>query len=211
MKRPGLNRNSLLATLFLVGLAPHAPAFALDVLDALPPKPAARPAPEPAKTPDVSLPKPSQTPPKAETSAPAVKPPAPPAEAFRARVLEKFDRNKDGRLDDDERAAAKKFAEENNLRPDGPMRAKLAKKGGPAEVMRAELLRRFDRDANGKIDDPEMTDLEKAVRERFASAPSVRQRYDHNGDGQLDDAEWSAARPRLQQWLNEPEPPSPKK
>jgi Ca2+-binding EF-hand superfamily protein len=63
------------------------------------------------------------------------------------RILERFDSNKDGKLDEAERAAAK--AEWEKRRSASPER-------GPAsEKIREEMLKRFDRDGDGKLSDAE--------------------------------------------------------
>jgi len=146
-------------------------------------------------------------------------------ERFRAQALALFDRNKDGRLDDDERAEAQRFAEAR--REPGAALGELTKRfdtngngqldpeeRGQAEAflaelrafgasrMRSELLRQFDRNADGKIDDGEMATLEKTVRPRVESSPLQRRSYDTNADQKIDDAEWAVARGKLSAWLN---------
>ncbi len=130
------------------------------------------------------------------------------AEQFRARILERFDKNKDGKLDDEERAEAEKFGE-----------------------LRDELLRRFDKNGSGKLEPEEremlqqflrgsspvalaaavarealpdakaMAELEKTLRTAIEKDATQRARYDRNADGKLDDQEWLAARRELHRWL----------
>lgn len=146
-------------------------------------------------------------------------PPAGP-EAFRRRMLEMFDRNGDGRLDEEERAAAQKFAAERGF--------------GPGGDMRPEVLKRFDRNGNGRIDDderpalqeflrgrlmrpPEPVNREQAERDALENVlrtaiggnPAVRRAFDENGDGKLDDVEWAAARKKIAGLLAETLPPAP--
>lgn len=146
-------------------------------------------------------------------------------ERFRAQALELFDKNKDGRLDDDERAEAQRFAEarrdptgaidEVTRRFDKNGDGRLdADERGQAEAfltelraygasrMRSELLRQFDRNADGKIDDAEMAELEKTVRPRLESSPQQRRQYDTDRNQKIDAAEWKVARSRLMNWLN---------
>jgi hypothetical protein len=66
------------------------------------------------------------------------------------RILEAFDLNKDGKLDDAERAAAK--AEREKRRGQAPA---SAGRGPASEKMRDEMLKRFDRDGDGKLSDAE--------------------------------------------------------
>lgn len=145
-------------------------------------------------------------------------------EAFRARMLEMFDENKDGRLDEAERAKAEKFAAERGLGRD------------PAQ-MRGEILRRFDKNGNGRIDEeeraavmefirerapmapataeaslpavelekpaPERLALERVIRTAVAADPGQLKRFDSDGDGKLSDAEWAVARLAVQQTFND--------
>jgi Ca2+-binding EF-hand superfamily protein len=62
-------------------------------------------------------------------------------------ILERFDSNKDGKLDETERAAAK--AEWEKRRSASPER------GPVSEKVREEMLKRFDRDGDGKLSDAE--------------------------------------------------------
>ena len=127
--------------------------------------------------------------------------------SLRERLLEKFDTNKDGRLDDEERAAAQKFAAEHGFTPEGEMRA--------------ELFARFDRDKDGTLDETERRamiafmaeklqqppfvspvaeqtqELEKVLRAAIVADAVQLKRYDTNANGRLDDAEWLAIKQRL--------------
>ncbi len=126
------------------------------------------------------------------------------------RVVARFDTNKDGKLDDAERAEAKKAVEERG--------------GGK---MRDELIKRFDKNSNGKLDDDERTaaeaavkkrkggamaaakpapvaddaSLEKAMRAAIAADPAALARFDSDKDGKLSDQEWTTARPALGRML----------
>lgn len=146
-------------------------------------------------------------------------------DAFRARMLELFDENKDGRLDPAEQAKARKYAEELGFVPDGPMRR--------------QLMQRFDKNGNGKIDDdeqvavrefmrqrmagntpaaetpaptppaPETVDpaklaLERTIRVALATDPVQLKRFDRDGDGQLSNEEWAVARKVLHETLGDP-------
>lgn len=147
---------------------------------------------------------------------------------LRARMLEQFDENKDGRLDEAERAKAQKHAEELGFLPEGPLRA--------------QLVQRFDRNANGRIDDderaavreflrqrfpgggfgnmptadapppappvPETADpaklaLERTIRAAIATDPVQLKRFDRDRDGQISQAEWAMARPMIQDALGD--------
>lgn len=107
------------------------------------------------------------------------------------RLLERFDTNKDGKLDDAERAKAKEAMAER--RKDGG--------GGPrGEEFRAKMLEKYDANKDGKLDDAEKA----KAREEFAKngprrepSPEMKARmlekYDANKDGKLDDAEKAKA------------------
>ena len=144
---------------------------------------------------------------------------------MRGRVMQMFDRNKDGRLDEAERAEAQKFAAENGL--------------GRAD-MRGELVKRFDKNGNGILDPEErgpamefarkrMDAAAPAAKSKTAAKPKVasrvdtkteaglegvlrtamekdaaqRRRFDIDNNGKLDDSEWAAARHEIQQWANQ--------
>lgn len=153
-------------------------------------------------------------------------------QSFRRRVLEQFDKNHDGKLDDAERAEARSYFEENGIGQNPAVRAELlkrfdrngdgrldetertemqrflqnrpAKAGGPL-ALREEILRRFDHNGDGRIDDAEWAELEPTLRARIEAAPLQLRRYDKNGDGRIDDTEWIAARQQIRDWLNDPQ------
>jgi Ca2+-binding EF-hand superfamily protein len=90
--------------------------------------------------------------------------------AGRAQVMQKYDLNKDGKLDDGEKQA---------MRAD--FKAKFAEK-------RAEMISKFDTNKDGKLDDGEKT----AMRE--ARATEAFQKLDANGDGVLSLDEFKAGK-----------------
>lgn len=148
-------------------------------------------------------------------------------QALRARMLEMFDENKDGRLDEAERAKAQTYAEELGFVPAGPLRA--------------QLMQRFDTNGNGRIDDgeraavreflrqrmggglasmaaaeapppepavPEKADpakleLERTIRAALATDPVQLKRFDRDGDGQISHSEWAMARREIQETLGD--------
>jgi len=89
---------------------------------------------------------------------------------LRARLLEKFDANHDGVLDDSERQAAREA-----------LQAKCAEK-------RQKVLEKFDADGDGTLSDEEKA----AAKEAFAAR--LKQRFDRNGDGKLEGRERAAAK-----------------
>lgn len=74
-----------------------------------------------------------------------------------ARLLERFDKDGDGKLSDAERAAAK---------------AAMADRGGKGgEEMRAKLLKEFDKDGDGQLDEGERAAAKKAMEARRGDKP----------------------------------------
>ena len=132
---------------------------------------------------------PAATPPAATTApaAPAVKP-----HATDAEIIARYDTNKDGKLDEDERAAVqmntldKKVAEKNEMRERAVTR-----------------LKAFDTDGDGKLSEAERTAMEKERREKAEKNPRAMKRIDTNGDGKLSDAEWAAVKDKVKERIEE--------
>ena len=96
---------------------------------------------------------------------------------IREKVLEKFDKDGDGRLSDEERAAARQA-----------FRARLA-------AHKEDILKRFDKDADGKLSDQERAAVRDALRNRLGARwDEILKRFDKDGDGKLSDEERAAAR-----------------
>ena len=96
--------------------------------------------------------------------------PAPDQGGWRAKILQKYDTNGDGKLDDQERAA---------------MRANFQAKRA---AHRAKMLAEFDTNKDGKLEPTERAAMRK---ER---ADKVFARLDTNGDGQISRAEFEQGR-----------------
>jgi len=116
-------------------------------------------------------------------------------------LVQRFDTNKDGKLDDAERAQARKAL--------GQTPAPKARRGTPPNLQ--ELVKRFDTNKDGKLDDAERAAARKALGHRPQPKPGhgqgakrgkgpppnmqdLLQRFDVNKDGTLDDAEKQRAR-----------------
>jgi len=93
--------------------------------------------------------------------------PVPPA------VLEKFDADKDGHLDEDERKAAREA-----------MQARR-------EEARKQRLAEFDANGDGKLDEAEKKAMHEAMKAKRAA---LVEKYDSDGDGKLSREEIKAAR-----------------
>lgn len=102
-----------------------------------------------------------------------------------AELIKRFDKNGDGKLDEDEKAAAHKA-----MRMEG---------GGGERDHYKEILRRFDKNGDGRLDDAERAEAEKAreMVEKHGGVGRFRalvlKRFDKDGDGKLNDAERAEA------------------
>lgn len=85
-------------------------------------------------------------------------------EKIKEMILQKFDANKNGTLDPDEKAAAMKAMQERRGgSPKGRSSGEPAKGGGPMQAM---LLQKFDANNNGVLDPDEKAAAMKAMQER---------------------------------------------
>lgn len=80
-------------------------------------------------------------------------------------IVEKFDTNKDGKLDEAEREAMHK--------------ARMARE----EEFRKKMLEKFDKDGDGVLNESEKEEMQKAIWKERAM------RFDKNGDGELSEEE----------------------
>jgi 5-hydroxyisourate hydrolase-like protein (transthyretin family) len=93
--------------------------------------------------------------------------------APRAEILQKYDTNKDGKLDDSEKAVLK-----------ADFQAKREQK-------KAEMLAKFDTNKNGKLDDSEKAAM------RDERQTEAFKKLDTNGDGQISLTEFKAGRSKM--------------
>lgn len=100
-------------------------------------------------------------------------------------LIRLYDKNGDGRLDEDEKAAAHKA-----MRMEG---------GGGEKDRRKKILKVFDKDGDGRLNDAERAEAEKAraMLEKNGGPGKFRdqalKRFDKDGDGQLNETERAAA------------------
>jgi len=95
---------------------------------------------------------------------------------FPPEVIDKFDKDSDGKLSDDERAAAR----------EAMMDHRKDREGNRDKWM----LEKFDKDGDGKLSDEEKEAMEaarKAKHEEFKK--EMLKKYDKDGDGELSDEE----------------------
>ncbi len=101
----------------------------------------------------------------------------------RQELLQEYDKNKDGRLDKNEREALRK---ERPSRQSRNGRNDRRRRGGfrwPEEV-----VKRFDENGDGKLDDREGKIAGDTLRARAAE---LEREYDANGNGRFDGDEWN--------------------
>ena len=104
-------------------------------------------------------------------------------------LLKRYDKNGDGRIDDDERADAKEGMMKEQI--DRQMARATALPGG-LEQFRAQALEMFDKNRDGRLDEAERAAAQKfvAIRDEAASnAAQLVKRFDRNGDGLIDASE----------------------
>lgn len=99
-------------------------------------------------------------------------------------IIQKYDKNGDGRLDEDEKAAA---------------HAMSRKEGAGEGEGRKQMLKRFDKDGDGQLNEAERAEAKKAreMLEKNGGGGKFREqvlkKFDKDGDGQLNDTERAEA------------------
>jgi uncharacterized protein (DUF2141 family) len=99
---------------------------------------------------------------------------------MQSEIMQRFDKNKDGKLDEEEKAAAKEANREETAGRKGKARENLGKKA----------VAKFDKNGDGKLDDAERAEAAKAIE----NDPRLVRRFDKDNDGKLNEAEKAAAR-----------------
>ena len=97
-----------------------------------------------------------------------------------AEVMKRFDKNGDGKLDEEEKTAAKESYRSETTGRQAKMRERLGKRA----------LEKFDKNNDGKLDETERAEAAKALE----TDPRLVRRFDKDGDGKLNDTEKAAAR-----------------
>lgn len=131
----------------------------------------------------------------------------------RQEIIKKYDKDGDGKLNDEEKQNALK--EFRKGRPDQPNKEELLKKydankngqldpeekekarkelGARAGRSREELLKKFDKDGDGKLSDAEREAARKETRKGASVPPDVLKKYDADKDGKLSREEMRKAR-----------------
>lgn len=125
------------------------------------------------------------------------------SEDFRKQLLEKFDKDGDGKLSDEERAEARKEFEKTRGQrggAEGRRRGPGGPGGGPGGFNREELIKQFDKDGDGKLSEEEQKAARAQLEER---RKETLKKFDKDGDGKLNDEERAAMRESLR--ANRPE------
>lgn len=72
---------------------------------------------------------------------------------------------------------------------------KKGRRGGPGGFNREEVIKKFDKDGDGKLNEDEQKEARKSMQEEFAKRrEEMTKKFDKDGDGKLNDEEREAAR-----------------
>src|SRR5215207_9004749 len=110
------------------------------------------------------------------------------AEKRAEAMLKRFDKNGDGRIDDDERADAKEIMlqeQVERITAQSTLPAALA-------PFRTEIMEMFDKNRDGRLDDEERNSAQRyATRQDrpVIEVEDLNKRFDKNGDGTIDAGE----------------------
>ena len=113
-----------------------------------------------------------------------------------AEIIQRYDTNKNGKLDEAEVAAVKEEMLTSKMEKRDEQREKVQER-------RDEWLKEFDKNGDGKLDETEKKTMESTLRTRMEKNPRMMKRIDTNEDGKIDDQEWAAAREKLMGRLRE--------
>ena len=93
----------------------------------------------------------------------------------REEIIKKFDKDGDGKLNDEEKAE---------------LRKKMAERSGGGRKLPPFLMKKFDKDGDGKLSDEEKAEARKAMEAR---RKEMIGKFDKDGDGKLNEEERKAA------------------
>ncbi len=128
----------------------------------------------------------------------------PPGRMTAEEILKRFDKNGDGKLDEDEAAAA------HEAMLDAQMQRRAAATAAKPGQIPPRLLAMFDRNHDGQLDDAERAEMRKYLETHgpaggggalMGMRQEIVRRFDQNHDGKIDDAEWAELGPVLRQRL----------
>ena len=121
-------------------------------------------------------------------------------------ILKRFDKNGDGKLDEDEQATAHEAMLEEQ------MQRRAANPAVKPGQIPPRLLEMFDKNHDGQLDDEERAEMRKYLETHPGMAgggggmmagmrQEILRRFDKNHDGKIDEAEWAELGPMLRQRL----------
>ena len=132
--------------------------------------------------------------------------PASKGQGMREEAMKRFDKDGDGKLNEQERGAARQAMQAKGQPGKGAPGKGGAGKGGPGKGPGHEaILKRFDKNGDGKLDEQERAAAMKARGEKGdgpgpgAGREEVLKRFDKDGDGKLNDEERAAARKAMEE------------
>jgi Ca2+-binding EF-hand superfamily protein len=110
---------------------------------------------------------------------------------MREEMVQKFDKNEDGKLDDSEREKARE-AMQARREHQGEGQGDGKKEGGRGEMM-DRMKEKFDANKDGQLDEKERETARGEMQKRREGTQKMREemmkKFDANSDGQLDDSE----------------------
>lgn len=115
-------------------------------------------------------------------------------QAVVAAMRNRFDTNGDGQLDQQEKQAAAQAMQARQGAPGAPNANANNANATNMNQMHLKILERFDANRDGKLDDAEKAKAKAVMDQKRQEMLQIRQKFDSNGDGKLDDAEKAAAR-----------------
>lgn len=112
------------------------------------------------------------------------------------QFLKKFDADGDGQLNNRERQAALQAAQKLKQKGGGGPQVGAPLLGGGGNDIPADILEKFDKDGDGKLNNDELADANKSLsgkRQRVKKADVIKE-FDKDGDGKLNEEERAAAK-----------------
>lgn len=114
----------------------------------------------------------------------------------REEIMQQFDTNGDGQLDQAERQAVREHMQAMRGQGGGAGQREGRPGGGRG-------MAQFDTDGDGVLSDAERAAAAATMREHVVNNPRAMQRFDLDGDGTLSDDEWAKASDEVGQRMRE--------
>lgn len=114
---------------------------------------------------------------------------------MRKKLLEKFDADGDGKLNEKERAKAHAAMKKHR----GERKPGEGRTGGRDGDFRKKMIAKFDADGDGKLNEDERAKAKDEIKKHMEATRAERmKRFDTDGDGKLSDEEKTKARAEFQ-------------